>query len=75
MFMKSEKPKIIEIIAKLPNVIRSCETREQLIVAQRYMHLAFKKYNQSRFLRILGTKFYMDKAKKINAPVVERHTR
>ena len=72
--MKSEKPKIIELLVKLPKVITSCETAEQLIVAQKYSHLAHK-IHSSRLLRMLGTKLLMDKRKKLNAPVVERHTR
>ena len=59
--MKSEKPKIIEMFDKLPKVIVSCETKAQLIYAQRYCHLAYRQYNDSRVLRILGTQLLQDK--------------
>ena len=64
--MKSEKPKIIEIFDKLPKVITSCQTMEQLIYAQRYTHLAYKLHG-SRLLRTLGDKLLRDRSKKINA--------
>ena len=63
--MKSEKPKIVEIFDKLPKVIRSCETPEQLIVAQKYTHLAYKKYPDSRVLRIRATEMWKTRWKKL----------
>ena len=58
------------IIKKLPKVISSCETKEQLICAQKYAHLAYKKYHYSRVVRQLGDSFLNAKRKQLNAPVV-----
>ena len=60
--MKSEKPKIIELFKKLPKVVSRCETVEQLIVAQRYTHLAYRMY-PSRILRVLGTEIWSNRWK------------
>lgn len=64
--MKSEKPKIIEMFDKLPKVVASCETEYQLIYAQRYCHLAYRQYEDSNVLRILGTQLLRDKRIKLN---------
>jgi len=63
--MKSEKPKIIEMFDKLPKVITSCENIFQLIVAQKYAHLAYKKFNQSKVLRGFGNQLLRDKHEKL----------
>ena len=64
--MKSEKPKIIEMFDKLPKVITSCQTHEQLIFAEKYTHLAYRLYRDSRVLRVLGQQLIADKWKKLN---------
>jgi len=68
--MKSEQPRIVVIFDKLPKVISSCKTPEQLIYATRYVHLAYKTYGQSRVLRTLGQSLILGKMKQLNnAPV------
>jgi len=63
MFMKSEKTTITEMFAKLPKVVRSCKTMEQLIVAQKYTHLAYKMY-PSRVLRVVGSQLWKGRWRK-----------
>ena len=63
-------------LEKLIKVINSCETNAQLAVAYRYYMRAAKLEitSHNMILAVFNT-YYMDRSKKINAPVVERQTR